>query len=94
MLQKLRFFIIIIILLLLYLPGFAKFQELKQKLADTQRQITVTKKRNAQLEKTINQMKNDKDYLERVAREKMGVVKKGEMVVRIIEEPVESVNGL
>jgi cell division protein FtsB len=88
MLQKFRFFIIIIILILVYLPGFAKLQELKQKLSETE--IGVKKALNdiGALEQKLSQMKNQ-EYLEIVAREKMGVVKKGETVIKIIREGEE-----
>ncbi len=88
MLQSFRFFIIIGILILLFLPGFAKLQELKGKLADTEAMIRRTQKDNALLEERIAQMKNQ-EYLEIVAREKMGVVKKGETLVKIIHEGEE-----
>lgn len=85
MLQKFRFFIIIGILVLVFLPGFAKLQELKVKLADIEARIRRTQRDNALLEERIAQMDN-KEYLEIVAREKMGVVKKGETVIKIIRE--------
>jgi len=85
MLQKFRLFIIIGILVLIFLPGFAKLQELKVKLADIEARIRRTQRDNAFLEERIAQMDN-KEYLEIVAREKMGVVKKGETVIKIIRE--------
>ncbi len=86
MLKKFRFFIIIILLVLCYIPGFAKFQELKQKFKDTQAEVRKVQKQNLALEKEIARLKNSQDYLEIVAREKMGVVKKGETVIKIIRE--------
>jgi cell division protein FtsB len=86
MLKKFRLFIIIGILILLFLPGFAKLQELKQKLSDTEAEILKTQKQNAILEEKIAQMKGNQEYLENVAREKMGVVRKGETVLKIIHE--------
>ena len=86
MLKKLRLFIIILLLVLFYLPGFARVQELKSRLRQTQIEIEEVRKRNNYLEKEIDLIKNDKDYLEIIAREKMGVVKKGETVLKIIRE--------
>jgi cell division protein FtsB len=86
MLKKLNFFIIICVLAVLFFPGFAKFQELKQKLSDTEAKLRQTQKRNAFLEERIGQLKTNQDSLEIVAREKMGVVKKGETVLKLIRE--------
>lgn len=86
MLKKFRFFIILGVIVLVFLPGFAKLQELRQKLDSLQGGIVETQQRNAALEEKIAQMKNSPEYLELVAREKMGVVRKGETVIKIVEE--------
>lgn len=86
MLKRLRFFIIICVLVAFFFPGFAKLQELKMKLAETESKIRETQKRNAFLEERIAQMRTNQEYLEIVAREKMGVVKKGETVLKLIRE--------
>lgn len=88
MLRKFRLFIIILILVVLFFPGFAKLQELKSKLADMENEIRRTQSQNALLEEKIAKMSNQA-YLEIVAREKMGVVKKGETVIKIIREGEE-----
>lgn len=88
MLQRLRFLIIISILVGIFIPGFARLQELKSKLADAEKHIIKTKNENAILEERIARMKNQA-YLEIVARDKMGVVKKGETVIKIMREGEE-----
>ena len=89
MLKSLRFFIIIVVIVLLFLPGFTKLQELKQKFRDTEELMRKTQKENYLLEQRISQLKNDPHYLEIVARDKMGLVKKGEMVLKIVREGEE-----
>lgn len=91
MLKKFRLFIIISILVLIYLPGFSRLQELKGKLIETESRIRRTQAENALLEDKIVRM-NNQAYLEIVAREKMGVVKKGETVIKIIREDGSSGN--
>lgn len=86
MLKKIRFAIIITILVFSYLPVFTKLQELKQKLKETQAEITLIQQRNTVLEEVITQMRTNPDYLAVVARDKMGVVKKGETVIKIVRE--------
>ncbi len=90
MLKKLKFLIIVFVLAALFFPGFAKLQELKQKLSDTEEKLSVTQKRNAFLEDRITQLKTNQESLEIVAREKMGVVKKGETVLKIVTESEEA----
>jgi len=92
MLKNLRLFIIIIILFLIFLPGFAKVQELKQKFRETEEKIRKVQIENALLQEKIAQMKNSQEYVEIVAREKMGVVKKGETVMKFVPEGDEGTN--
>ncbi len=44
---------------------------------------------NAELKKEIDRLQNDPDYIERVAREELGMVKKGELVIQFAD-PDES----
>ncbi len=91
MLKNARFFIIIVILLFAYLPAFTKLQELRQRLKDTQEEILKAKQKNFDLEEEITQMETNPDYLAVVARDKMGVVKKGETVFKIVRQPDKDV---
>lgn len=84
--KNFRLFIIIFILVLIFLPGFAKLQEMRQKLNDTENRIRQVQRRNAALEERIAQLQNNTQYLEMVAREKMGMVRKGETVLKIVRE--------
>ena len=88
MLKSFRFIIMMVLLVAAFFPGFAKLQELKWKLSTIENSIRSTQLQNAMLEAKIARMKNQDD-LEIVAREKMGVVKKGETVIKIIREGEE-----
>ena len=61
-------------------------QELRQRLSDIEEKMQKTQRENAILEEKIVQLKGNQEYLEMVAREKMGVVKKGETVLRFVPE--------
>ena len=99
MLKRIRFVIIIVVLVLVFLPGFSKLQEMRLKLADLEKDVLKVKKDNALLEQRIAQLQNNPEYLEMVARNRMGIVRKGETPVRIIREgeevntPVANVTG-
>jgi len=69
---------------LIFLPGFSKVQELKGRLREAQAKLEETQRQNAALEERIAQLRNDGDSLEMVARERLGVVKKGETIIKII----------
>jgi len=82
-----RFLLILVaifILLAIYLPGFVKLQELKQKNIELGNEIVKTKKENISLQKEKKKLENDISSLEAVARDKMGVVRKGEIVYKIV----------
>ena len=61
-------------------------QDLRQKLTDIEEKMEKTQRENAILEEKIVQLRGNQEYLEMVAREKMGVVKKGETVLRFVPE--------
>ena len=78
--------VLAVFILILFLPGFNKLQALKDKnhsLEDKIRRLSIE---NALLEEEINKMASDPMYQERVAREKMGVVRKGEIPIKIVPE--------
>ena len=79
-------FAAVVIFLLIYLPGFIKLQELKQKNIELEKEIAKTKKENTSLTKEKKKLENDISSLEAVAREKMGVVRKGEIIYKIVPE--------
>ncbi len=69
--KNLRLFIILVILFIVFLPGFAKLQELKAKLAETEEKIRKAQRQNVILEQRIAQLQNNTAYLEMGARDKI-----------------------
>ena len=76
-------FMITLATLVILLPAFSKMQELRQKNADYQEKIVNLKVKNTQLMEERHLLQNDPLYLEKVAREKMGLARQGEVVYRI-----------
>lgn len=73
-------------LLIVFLPGLTKLQELrdKNKEFDTKiKQLTID---NVLLEEEIRRIENDSVYQEKIARERLGVVRKGEIPVKVVIE--------
>ena len=78
-------FTIAFIVLIIFLPGYSKLQDLRQKNRDLQKRIEELKQENISLKQRQELLENDPFYLEEAAREKMGVVREGETIYRIEE---------
>ncbi len=75
---------IAVFLLFIFLPGYTKLQDLRDKNRDLETKIKQLNIENALLEQEVRRVENDPDYQERIAREKMGVVRKGEIPVKLV----------
>ena len=75
-----------ILLLVLFLPGYTKLQEIREKNIDLEKKIKKLAIENALLQQELGRVINDPIYQEKIAREKMGVVRKGEIPIRIVPE--------
>ena len=79
-------FIITVIVLLVFLPSYTKMQELKQKNQEFLDKIQYLEAKNKKLEEEGRFLKNNPEYLEKVAREKMGLIRQGETVYKIVPQ--------
>ncbi len=78
---------IAVALLVIFLPGYTKLQELRDKNRDLTIKIKRLNMENYLLQEELKRIENDPIYRERIAREKMGgVVRKGEIPIKIIPE--------
>ncbi len=71
--------------LFIFLPSYTKLQDLKQKNADYSRQIEALKIRKIKLMEEKRLLESDPTYLEKIGREKMGLIRKGEVVYKITQ---------
>lgn len=84
--KVIRLFGFLFVLILIFLPGYSKFQELYQKnklLEEKIRQLEIS---NKKLTNELSRLKEDPVYVEKVAREKLKVTKKGEIIFKIAPE--------
>lgn len=79
-------FTIAFIVFIIFLPGYTKLQDLKQKNKDLETRAKALQKENVALKQKKELLENDPFYLEKVAREKMGVSRKGEVIYKITTE--------
>lgn len=77
---------VIAVLYAVFLPAYTTLQNKKQRNAEYLKEIRHLAEKNKQLEEEIRLLNEDPEYLEKVAREKMGLVKEGEVVYKIIPE--------
>ena len=80
------FFGFAVFFLILFLPGFTRLQSLRDKNRDLESKIRRLNIENALLEEEIKKIASDPVYQERVAREKMGIVRKGEIPIKIVPQ--------
>lgn len=74
------------IILLFFLPSFTMMQDHRQKNLEDEKKIAELQRRNEELKEEKRRLIEDPVYLERVARERMGLVREGEKVYKIDSE--------
>lgn len=77
-----RISVFIVILLAVFLPPFAKYQELRYKNKKLERQIKALQEETKRLGEEKQRLQTDITYIEKKAREKIGVAKKGEIILK------------
>ena len=80
----------IIILILVFFPGYSKLQKLKAKNRSLLTRIDELEKENVRLTHEIKRLEDDPFYIEKKARDKMGMDKKGEIRYKVIYGSEES----
>ena len=75
-----------VLLLILFLPGYTKLQESRAKNRKLEEKFRKMAVENYLLQEELKRIENDPVYQEKLARDKMGVVRKGEIPVKIFSE--------
>jgi cell division protein FtsB len=75
---------IAVFLLIIFLPGYTKLQELRDKNRELEFKIKKLNIENALLQQELRRIENDPTYQEEIARQKLGVVRKGEIPIKIV----------
>ncbi len=80
--------VIFSLLLIFFSPGIGIYHQHQQKkyLADLKADQERLAQQNKEMERDIERLQNDKEYLEQVAREKHGMLKDNEMVFDFARE--------
>ncbi|MDD5119867.1 MAG: septum formation initiator family protein [Candidatus Omnitrophica bacterium] len=75
-----------VLLLILFLPGYTKLQESRVKIRQLEEKFRKIAIENYLLQEELKRVENDPVYQEKLARDKMGVVRKGEIPIKIFSE--------
>lgn len=85
--KKMSFLLgIVLLLLVIFFPGFSKIQELRQENKELDEKIVNIEGENLSFEQEKTKLETDSLYVEKVARQKMGIAKKDEIIYRILPE--------
>lgn len=80
-----KFWLVTAVFVIIFLPPFAKYQELRHKNAKLEERIESLKSENERLAEEKRLLETDINYVEKKAREKIGVVRKGEIVMKEVQ---------
>lgn len=80
--KALKLYIAIGVLLLVFIPPFAKFQELCYKRRKLEDRLITLRKENKKLANEKRRLETDIAYIEKKVRDRIGVARKGEIVLR------------
>ncbi len=70
-----------------FVPGWWRWEQLKNKATDLEEEITQLELENQRLLTELDRLENDPIYLERVARRKLGLAREGEVVYKGSSSP-------
>ena len=79
---RLKLYILVGIVTVLFLPPFAKYQALRYKSRKIDERIAQLKAENKRLEEERLKLQTDIAYIEKRARENVGMVRRGEIVIK------------
>ena len=85
LLASISFFIFIVIAAIFRDDGVIKVYHLNEKVDSLKNNISKLKKENEKLNTEVYALKNDSSYIEKIAREDLGLVKPGEVVFEFVE---------
>ena len=76
-------FIFAFFLLVVFIPSYRDLQDLKSRNAALKEEINALQQKNVELTQEKKRLQEDPVYLESVGREKMGIVREGETVLKM-----------
>ncbi len=69
--------------------GVLRILQAERQQQQLEKQLTVLQQEQQQLREEIERLRNDKEYWEQLAREKLGMVREGELIYHLPSEKTE-----
>ena len=86
--------IVLLLFFWIYFPTLSRYRELKIQQEEMERQLKDLDKKIKELAEERHLLKHDPQYLEKVIRDELGLVKPGEVVYKLVPEtPVPTVTA-
>jgi len=79
-------FVVAFVVLITFLPSYRKMQDLKNINLQYQTQIEDLKENQVRLVEELRRLEDDPEYMEKIGREEMGLIRKGEVIYRVVPE--------
>ncbi len=84
--------VLAVILIIIFFPNFSRHQKLLSECERLKVRIEELEGANQRLEEEKYKLEHDMEYIERRAREKLGIVKKDEIPYKIKEEELGGID--
>ena len=75
---------------IIFLPGYSELNKLKEENEQLQKRIRLLEEHNDKLKAELVMMHEDPGYVEKKARDKLGIVKKGEVIYKKRQENADA----
>jgi cell division protein FtsB len=82
-------FVVLAAVFVLYLPSYIQMQDLRNRNLTFEKRINDLEAETIKAAAERDRLKNDPEYFERVARERMGLIKDGEVVYKVLPPGVK-----
>ena len=82
--KKIILFLILLLLGIIFIPGYLRIRKLAWENRSLEQEIAQIELENKRLKEEYERLKSDPIYLEQVAREKLGVVREGEVIYQVL----------
>ena len=90
-------FVVLAAIFVLYLPSYLQMQNLRDRNENAEKRIKSLEVENAKFTLERERLKNDPEYFEKIARDRMGLIQEDEVIYKVVPpggktpEPVEEV---
>ncbi|MCM8782641.1 MAG: septum formation initiator family protein [Candidatus Omnitrophica bacterium] len=88
--KVIKFFGFLFLFIVIFLPGYSKYQDLAYRNRLLEEKIRQLEIFNKNLQKELKRLEEDNTYVEKIARDKLKVSKKGEIIYKIVDDKAET----